>query len=51
MALLPMTALAHLDVRPDALAGPDFVGAAQIDAAAIAAITQLYRQILPPGGK
>ena len=50
MALLPMTVLAHLDVRSDLLAGPDFVGARQIDAAAIAAVTELYRQILPPGG-
>jgi SAM-dependent methyltransferase len=50
MALLPMTAPAHPDVRFDAYAGPELACARQIDAAAIAAVTDLYREILPPGG-
>jgi SAM-dependent methyltransferase len=50
MALLPMTAPAHLDVRLDAPTGLEFPYARQIDDAAIAAITDLYREILPPGG-
>jgi SAM-dependent methyltransferase len=50
MALLPMTAPAKLDLRSDFSAGPDFAGATQIDDAAIAAVTELYREILPPGG-
>jgi len=50
LALLPMTALARPDVRLDASAGPDLARAGDIDAAAIAAITNLYRQILPPCG-
>jgi SAM-dependent methyltransferase len=50
MALLPMTAPAHSDVRFDPFAGAEFARARQIDAAAIAAITDLYREILPPGG-
>lgn len=58
MALLPMTALSHLDVGHDFSldvghdfsASPDFGSATQIDAAAIGAVTELYRQILPPGG-
>src|SRR5690242_16585179 len=50
MALLPMTAPAHLDARSDASAGADLARARQIDAAAIAAITELYREILPSGG-
>jgi SAM-dependent methyltransferase len=50
MALLPMTAPAHLDARSDVYTGPDFAGTRRIDAAAIAAVTELYRQILPPGG-
>jgi SAM-dependent methyltransferase len=50
MALLPMTAPAHSDVRIDPSAGAEFARARQIDAAAIAAITNLYREILPPGG-
>jgi len=49
MALLPMTAPA-LDVPLDAPASPEFPCARQIDDAAIAAITDLYREILPPGG-
>ena len=50
MALLPMTAPAHLDARLDASAGADLARARQIDDAAIAAITELYREVLPPGG-
>jgi SAM-dependent methyltransferase len=50
MALLPMTALSRLDVRPDFSTSPDIGAAKQIDAAAIAGVTDLYRQILPPGG-
>jgi SAM-dependent methyltransferase len=50
MALLPMTAPVHSDVRLDPSAGAEFVRARKIDAAAIAAITDLYREILPPGG-
>jgi SAM-dependent methyltransferase len=50
MALLPMTAQAHFDVRLDASAGPELAHVRQIDDAAIAAITDLYREILPPGG-
>jgi SAM-dependent methyltransferase len=50
MALLPMIAPAHLEVRLDASAGPELAPARRIDAAAIAAITDLYREILPPGG-
>src|SRR5215471_19133894 len=45
-----MTAPAHSDASFDASAGSEFPGAIQIDAAAIAAITELYREILPPGG-
>jgi len=44
-----MTAPA-LDVPLDAPASPEFPCARQIDDAAIAAITDLYREILPPGG-
>jgi SAM-dependent methyltransferase len=50
MALLPMTAPAHSDARFDVSAGAELARASQIDAAAIAAITDLYREILPPGG-
>jgi SAM-dependent methyltransferase len=50
MALLPMTAPAHSDARFDASAGAELARASQIDTAAIAAITDLYREILPPGG-
>jgi len=50
MALLPTIAPAHAAARPDASAGPEFPLARQIDAAAIAAVTGLYREILPPGG-
>jgi SAM-dependent methyltransferase len=50
MALLPITAPAHLEIRPDAFARSELMRARQIDAAAIAAVTELYREILPPGG-
>jgi SAM-dependent methyltransferase len=50
MALLPITAPAHPDLRPDVSTGLGFGGGSQIDAAAIAAVTELYREILPPGG-
>src|SRR5580693_8421556 len=50
MALLSITARAHLEIRPDAFAGSELARARQIDAAAIAAITELYREVLPPGG-
>ena len=50
MALLSITARAHLEIRPDAFAGSELMRARQIDAAAIAAVTELYREILPPGG-
>jgi hypothetical protein len=46
LALLPMTTAAHLDV----FAGTEPMPASKIDAAAIAAITDLYRETLPPGG-
>jgi SAM-dependent methyltransferase len=46
LALLPMTTAAHLDV----FAGTEPMPASKIDAAAIAAITDLYREALPPGG-
>jgi hypothetical protein len=50
LALLPLTAAAHFDVQLDVFAGPEPVPASKIDAAAIAAITDLYRHTLPPGG-
>ena len=50
MALLPTIAPAHAAARPDASADLELPLARQIDAAAIAAITELYREILPPGG-
>src|ERR1700736_5316295 len=50
MALLPITTPAHLEMRPDAFAGSELARARQIDAAAIAAVTNLYREVLPPGG-
>src|SRR5258707_5762653 len=50
MALLPITAPAHLEIRPDAFAGSELARARQIDAAAIAAVTELCREVLPPGG-
>ena len=50
MALLPITAPAHLEMRPDTFAGSELARARRIDAAAIAAVTELYREVLPPGG-
>lgn len=50
MKLLPITAPTQLDVLPDAGVIPEFAGVQQIDAAAIAAVTELYRERLPPGG-
>ena len=50
MALLPITAPAHLEMLPDAVAGPELARIPEIDAAAIAAVTELYREVLPPGG-
>jgi SAM-dependent methyltransferase len=54
MPLLPTTAPAPEDAPRefpgDGFAGPDPSLAGSIDTAAIAAVTDLYRQILPPGG-
>lgn len=50
MALLPSDAPAHHALRPEGFAGPELALARRIDAAAIAAVTALYREILPPGG-
>jgi SAM-dependent methyltransferase len=50
MALLPMTTSALCDVRLHPAADSDLMPTSEIDNATIAAITDLYRQILPPGG-
>jgi len=50
MALLPMTTSAHCDVQLHVAADSDLMPTSEIDNAAIAAITDLYRQILPAGG-
>src|SRR6201994_1375541 len=50
MALLPITAPARVDTRSEGAAPFEFACARQIDDAAIAAVTALYREILPPGG-
>ena len=50
MALLPTTTPAHAATRLDASTGLELPLARRIDAAAIAAVTALYREILPPGG-
>jgi SAM-dependent methyltransferase len=50
MVLLPMTAPAHSGVRLDAFAGPELAHSRRIDSAAISAITELYREVLPSGG-
>jgi len=50
MALLPTDPPAQAALRPDVFGGSEFAFTRQIDAAAIAAITALYREILPPGG-
>src|SRR5215468_7263118 len=50
MALLPIAAPADLEMRLDASAGPDLVRLRHIDSGAIAAVTNLYREVLPAGG-
>ncbi len=50
MTLLPITALPRADNVLDALAGLEPPRFSHIDDAAIAAITDLYREILPMGG-
>src|ERR1700760_1318236 len=50
MALLPTIASVYPDLRPDTCAGLEFAGTRPIDAGAIAAVTALYREVLPPGG-
>ncbi|HEV2300231.1 MAG TPA: class I SAM-dependent methyltransferase [Stellaceae bacterium] len=50
MALLPITTSAQLEERPGATDGAQRAFAAHIDAAAIAAVTNLYREVLPAGG-
>src|ERR1700736_1007442 len=44
------TALALLDQQLHAAPGGEGMGFAQIDAAALAAITDLYREVMPAGG-
>lgn len=50
MALLPTDLPAQAALQSDVFGGSEFAFTQQIDAAAIAAITALYREILPPGG-
>ena len=50
MALLPIIALAPIDALVDASAGAEEARSAAIDDAAIAAITELHREIFPAGG-
>ena len=50
MPLLPMVAPASGDQRFDTSARPDTASARRIDDAAIAAVTNLYREIFPAGG-
>ncbi|MBV9198692.1 MAG: methyltransferase domain-containing protein [Alphaproteobacteria bacterium] len=50
MALLPTDPPAHSALWPEGFAGSELALARRIDAAAIAAVTALYREILPPGG-
>jgi SAM-dependent methyltransferase len=50
MALLPTTAPVQFEAQLDASVGSDLARASQIDDAAIGAITELYREVLPPGG-
>lgn len=50
MVLLPTDASAQAALRSDVFGGSEFALTRQIDAAAIAAITALYREMLPPGG-
>jgi SAM-dependent methyltransferase len=50
MALLPTTAPANVVIQSEASAAFEFARARQTDAAAIDAVTTLYREVLPPGG-
>jgi hypothetical protein len=50
MAGVPSISPAPIDVLVDASAGPDAARGTAIDEAAIAAITELHREILPAGG-
>ena len=50
MPLLPMAAVVPGDEWFDASAGSEVARAHHIDAASIAAVTKLYREILPPRG-
>jgi SAM-dependent methyltransferase len=50
MPLLPKVAVLPADQWFDASAGPEAATDRHFDAAAIAAVTNLYREILPPGG-
>jgi SAM-dependent methyltransferase len=50
MALLPTIAPQHVDERFDASAGLEQPPARRIDDAAINAVTDLYREVLPAGG-
>src|SRR5439155_26755561 len=47
---LPTTAVLSAEEWFDASAGPEAAAGQSFDAAAIAAVTNLYREILPPGG-
>src|SRR5947209_19004401 len=49
MALVPTTAFSAVDQPPDSAFAPD-VPFESIDTAALAAITGLYREVLPAGG-
>src|SRR5205085_4864672 len=49
MAFLPTTALPAVDQLPDPVFARELPGA-RIDGAAIAAVTDLYREVLPAGG-
>jgi SAM-dependent methyltransferase len=49
MALVPLAAFTAVDHSPDPAFAPE-IDFEQIDAAALAAITRLYREILPAGG-
>src|SRR4051812_49996086 len=49
MALVPLAAFTAVDHSPDPAFAPE-IDFERIDAAALAAITRLYREILPAGG-
>src|SRR5213082_2064441 len=49
MGFLPTTAVPAVDQIPDPIFARE-APAGRIDGAAIAAVTNLYREILPPGG-